>query len=113
MLRRADHVVVELDEVRGGRQREGTRIGVLPDVLLVVHDGDARVVDCVEIRRVPSVEPLFQITISRVVGETLREHVLYALLEQVDAVVRQDDDGDAGVGGGHGRRLLRRGRRTS
>ena len=42
----------------------------------------------------PSVEPLFQITISVVSSEARAEDLLDALPQQVDAIVGEDDDGD-------------------
>ena len=103
---RVHDVVVELDEVRRVVRRNASGIGVLPDVLSrCERRGSADRRASRDTRRVSSVDALFQITISRVAVGRSEEHVLDALLEQMDAVVRQDDDGD--------RRRLRRARQPA
>ena len=48
-LGRLDDIVVKLDEIRLGREREGVRVRVDPDVLRMVHDAKSRVVEHVQI----------------------------------------------------------------
>ena len=83
------------------REPEGPRVGVLADVLLAVDDADARILERVEIRGRPvdrRVVPDHDLARR---GRRPEEHVLDALRQEVDAVVRQDDDRDpvaVGVG---------------
>ena len=59
-----------------------------------VDDADAVVVESVEVAAVSSLDALSQMTISACQRRSLEQDVLDALLEEVHAVVRQDDDRD-------------------
>ena len=97
-LRRVDDVVVDLDQVRRHRQLEGRAYAFWPmffslwTTRIRGSSSDARY------SAVPSVDALFQITISRVAGDVREQHVLDVLAQQVHTIVRQNDNGDAAGG---------------
>src|SRR5215207_2724285 len=94
VLRRFDHVVVDLDDVRSRRQLDSARVGVRPDVLVVVDDRDSLVVERREVLRGPVVRGV-------VPDHNLLRHrrrsqqdVIDTALQQVQTIVRENDDGD-------------------
>ena len=92
--RRLDHVVVELEEVRRGREPERLGVRVLADVLRVVDDPEPGIRERVEVGGRPvgrAVVPDHDL------GRERRRHaedLLDAEPQQVLAIVREDDDGD-------------------
>jgi len=96
-LTSADYLI-ELDEIVAGCEREAARVAVLAYVLRTVDDLQPRVVQRVEIvARAVGRAVVPDHDLARRVGGP-REHVLDALAQEVDAVVREDDDGDRALG---------------
>ena len=74
------------------------RVTVLTDVRLAVNDADPRIVERRrDTSRVPSVDALSQITISRVAADVRSSTFSTHFVQQMDPVVRQNDDRDAVV----------------
>lgn len=92
--RRIHDVVVELDQVRSAREPERRRVCVLADVLGVQDDADAWLVERAEILGGSVGRGVVPDHDLRGRGRRPKEDVVDALLEQVDAIVRQYDDRD-------------------